>query len=420
MFMSGMLIEGGNSLNGTIKLQGAKNSALPILSAALLCSTPCTIHNCPRISDVEVSIRILESLGCKCNFTNNSLVVDSTNTTGWSVSDSLMSEMRSSVIFLGAMLAKTGKAELSAPGGCELGLRPINLHIDALKKMGAFICEEHGRLICSSPDGLKGCTVDLPIASVGATENIMIAASTAEGTTIIHNAAKEPEICDLANFLRDCGAKIKGDGETVITIEGVKKLSGCEHRVIPDRIVAATYISALAVCGGKLELADAEPKHLHAVIPYFEQLGCKINSNNTRIIIESTGKLKGNIRVRTTEYPGFPTDAQPVLVAAAAFSRGTSVFVENIFSNRFRYVSELNKMGAAIEVYDRVAVVHGVNKLNSANVEATDLRGGAAMVICALAADGVSRISALEHIDRGYENIEGILTQIGANIVRER
>jgi len=418
--MSELLVTGGNRLNGVINLQGAKNSALPILSASLLCGTPCVIHNCPKISDVDVSVRILESLGCKCKIQDNSVCVDATSADGCLISDSLMCEMRSSVIFLGAMLAKNGRAELSPPGGCELGLRPINLHIDALKKMGAVIEEGHGRLKCSCPNGLKGCTVDLPVASVGATENIMIAASTAQGTTVIRNAAKEPEITDLADFLRGCGANIQGDGETVIHIEGVNKLYGCEHRVIPDRIVAATYMSCAAVCGGRIDITSASPSHLHAIIPYYEQMGCSVDINKDIITIQSEGRLRGNIRVHTTEYPGFPTDAQPIMLAASALSRGTGEFVENIFSNRYRYVAGLNKMGASIEVYDRVAVVRGVDKLNSADVDATDLRGGAAMVICALAANGTSRITSVEHIDRGYENIEGVLNQIGADIVRER
>jgi len=418
--VSGLLIKGGNRLNGTIELQGAKNSALPILSASLLCSSPCAIHNCPKISDVDVSVRILESLGCICKTDGNSVTVDASKAEGFAISDSLMCEMRSSVIFLGAMLAKTGKAELSPPGGCELGLRPINLHIDALKKMGATIKEVCGKLVCSCPDGLKGCNIDLPVASVGATENIMIAASTAKGKTTLRNAAKEPEITDLANFLRSCGARIKGDGETVIHIDGVDRLYGCNHTVIPDRIVAATYISAVAVCGGKVIINNACPSHLHAVIPYYEQLGCTIIANLDEITVISDKKLKGNIRVQTTEYPGFPTDAQPIMLATATLSKGTAVFVENIFSNRYRYVAGLNKMGASVEVYDRVAVVRGVDSLNCATLDATDLRGGAAMVICALAAKGESRITSVEHIDRGYENIEGVLNKIGADIVRER
>ncbi len=418
--MSGLLIKGGNQLNGIIELQGAKNSALPILSASLLCSTPCLIHNCPEISDVEVSVRILESLGCICQTNENTVKVDAFNAKGCSISDDLMCEMRSSVIFLGAMLAKTGEAELSPPGGCELGLRPINLHIDAFKKMGATIKEVCGKLVCSCPDGLKGCNIDLPVASVGATENIMIAASTAKGITTLRNAAKEPEITDLANFLRSCGARIKGDGETVIQIEGVDRLYGCNHTVIPDRIVAATYIGAVAVCGGNVTIKKACPSHLHAVIPYFEQLGCNIDCKLDEINVISDKKLKGNIRVHTTEYPGFPTDAQPIMLATATLSRGTAVFVENIFSNRYRYVAGLNKMGASVEVYDRVAVVRGVDSLNCATLDATDLRGGAAMVICALAAKGQSRITSVEHIDRGYEDIEGVLSKIGADIVRER
>ncbi len=418
--MSRLVICGGKKLYGEIKLQGAKNSALPILSASLLCDGVSVIHNCPNISDVDVSVRILESLGCKCKTDGNTVTVDAAMINKSTISDSLMCEMRSSVIFLGAMLGKTGKAILSPPGGCELGLRPINLHIDAFKKMGAIINESRGKLECSCPDGLKGCTVDLPVASVGTTENVMIAACTAKGTTVIRNAAKEPEIIDLADFLRSCGAEIEGDGGTVITIKGVKKLCGCEHRVIPDRVVAATYISAVAMCGGKVKIKGANCSHLHSVLPCYEQMGCILSCSNDAIEVESNGQLKGSLRVQTTEYPGFPTDIQPIMLATACLSRGTSVFVENIFSNRFRYVAELNKMGAKIEVYDRIAVVHGVYKLNFANIEATDLRGGAAMVLCSLAADGCSTIANMEHIERGYENISAVLRSVGADIVKER
>lgn len=418
--MAGLLITGGKPLNGRIKLQGAKNSALPILAASLLCKGTSVIHNCPHISDVDVSVRILESLGCVCDFSDNTLTVNAAHAKGFEISDTLMCEMRSSVIFLGAMLARMGKAVLSPPGGCELGLRPINLHIDALKRMGAVIEENHGRLVCNCPNGLKGCTIDLPVASVGTTENIMIAASVAQGITVIRNAAKEPEIIDLANYLRGCGAVIEGDGETVIRIEGVSSLHSCQHTVIPDRIVAATYISAVAVCGGKVEILNAQPAHLHAVLPYYEQMGCTLRFTQNSITVESDGQLKGGIRVHTTEYPGFPTDTQPIMLATACLSRGTGVFVENIFSNRYRFVAGLNKMGAAVEVYDRVAVVRGNGKLNSADVEATDLRGGAAMIIGALAAKGTSHITKTEHIDRGYEDIVGVLNSIGADIAKER
>lgn len=417
--MPHLTINGGHRLNGAVSLQGAKNSTLPILAATLVCGDESIIHNCPNITDVDASLDILRSLGCKCTFCDNTVTVDSATAHRYSICDSLMSEMRSSVIFLGALLAVNSRAELCAPGGCELGLRPINLHIDAFRRMGARIVEEHGRLICIADGGLRGCVIDLPVASVGATENIMIAATTAVGDTVIRNAAKEPEICDLADYLRKCGAKISGDGGAVITVSGVKKLRGCEHYVIPDRIVAATYLSAVSVCGGDVYIDGANEAHLVSVLPCFEQMGCEVTSDDGGIRIVSKCRPERIGTVRTAEYPGFPTDAQPVLLAAASVADGTSIFVENIFSNRFRYVSELGKMGARISVVDRVAVVDGVRMLTSANVTATDLRGGAAMVIAALGADGTSTVSSIAHIERGYEDIARSFRALGADIERE-
>lgn len=413
------IVSGGNRLNGTVKVQGAKNSVLPVLAASLLCSGESIIHNCPDISDVAVSDRILTSLGCTCSFADGTFICDSTDAAGTEICDGLMSEMRSSVIFLGAILARFGRASLSSPGGCELGLRPINLHVEALRKMGAEINEEHGKLVCVVPDGLHGCTIDLSVASVGATENIMIAATAANGRTLIRNAAKEPEISDLANYLRSCGADINGDGGTVIEINGVGRLHGCEHTVIPDRIVATTYMSAAAVCGGDVFVMGADANHLVSVIPCFEKMGCYVTSGREGVRITSSGRLRKIGTVRTGEYPGFPTDAQPIMLAAVCTARGTSVFVENIFSNRFRYVSGLTRMGADVGVVDRVAVVNGVKELYSADTEATDLRGGAAMIIAALGADGTSHIASAEHIDRGYERLDENLRQLGAKITKE-
>ncbi len=417
--MPHLTISGGRTLNGKVKLQGAKNSALPILAATLLAKGESIIHNCPNITDVEASLSILRSLGCSCSLQDNTVTVDSSNADKFCISDSLMSEMRSSVIFLGAMLAVNHKAELCAPGGCELGLRPINLHIDAFRRMGVKITEQYGRLSCVADNGLQGCTIDLPVASVGATENIMIAATTASGETVIRNAAKEPEICDLADYLRACGANVAGDGTTVITVSGVKTLHPACHTVIPDRIVAATYLSATAMCGGDVYIDGANENHLISVMPCFEQMGCSVTSDKSGIRIKSNGRISRIGTVRTAEYPGFPTDAQPVMLAAASIANGTSIFVENIFSNRFRYVSELAKMGAHISVLDRVAVVDGVFQLTSSKLTATDLRGGAAMVIAALKANGESKIYSIDHIERGYEDIVRAYSHLGADIKKE-
>ncbi len=417
--MPHLTISGGRRLKGSVKLQGAKNSALPILAATLLCKGESLIHNCPNITDVKASLAILRSLGCKCSVSDNTVAVNSSAADKSEICDSLMSEMRSSVIFLGALLALHSHAELCAPGGCELGLRPINLHIDAFRRMGAVINEEHGKLVCDAPNGLKGCTVDLPVASVGTTENIMIAAACAKGDTVIRNAAREPEICDLADYLRKCGAKISGDGTTVIEIIGVSRLYPAEHTVIPDRIVAATYLSAAAMCGGDVFIDGAVESQLISVLPCFELMGCTVTNEPSGLRIVSNSRIKRVGTVRTAEYPGFPTDAQPVLLAASCVAAGTSIFVENIFSNRFRYVSELVKMGAHVSVVDRVAVVDGVHQLASAAVNATDLRGGAAMVIAALAANGVSTVSTIEHIERGYDDIARSFSYLGADIKKE-
>ncbi len=417
--MTKLIIEGGNRLNGELNLQGAKNSALPILAACLASDGICVIHNCPDLTDVHSSAEILTSLGCSCRYEGHTMTVNAQNANRFEIDDRLMCSMRSSVLFLGSLLSRFGRATVSVPGGCELGIRPINLHLDAFRRMGAQITEEHGHMYCTAPNGLSGCVIDLPIASVGATENIMIAASTAKGTTVIRNAAKEPEISDLADMLRSMGARILGDSSTVITVEGVKRLSGCEHTVIPDRIVGVTYMCATALCGGKVRINNIEENHLISVLPRFEEMGCEVACSGRAITVHSNGLLHRIKDVSTKEYPGFPTDAQPVMLAAVTKARGTSLFIENIFSNRYKYVEGLLKMGANIKVIDRVAVVEGVSRLSSADVEATDLRGGAALVLAALAAEGTSRLSQVCYIDRGYENIERALSSLGANIKRE-
>lgn len=417
--MSKLLIEGGHRLNGEMTLQGAKNSVLPILAACLLCEGTCVIHNCPDLTDVDASAEILRSLGCLCDYNDGTMTVCADSADRYEIDDRLMCSMRSSVLFLGALLSRFSKAVISVPGGCELGLRPINLHLDAFRRMGVEIGEEHGHIFCRAPKGLTGCVIDLPIASVGATENIMIAATTAKGTTVIRNAAKEPEITDLADFLRSMGARITGDSCTVITIEGVPSLHGCEHSVIPDRIAGITYMCATALCGGTVKINSINEDHLVSVLPRFEEMGCEVSGKKGTVVVRSNGILHRIKDVSTKEYPGFPTDAQPLMLAAVTKAHGTSLFVENIFSNRFKYVEGLLKMGANIKVIDRVAVVEGVPRLTSADVEATDLRGGAALVLAALVAEGRSAISQVCHIDRGYQSIEQVLTSLGANIKRE-
>lgn len=416
--MSRLLIHGARKLQGEIQIHGAKNSTLPLMAASLVCGGKCILHNCPSLSDVDTSIRILRYLGCKVESLEGAVCIDPASADHFDIPDNLMREMRSSIIFLGAIVSRMGKAILSFPGGCELGPRPIDLHLSSLRKMGVVIDEDHGCLNCSAPNGLSGAIISLSFPSVGATENILIAGVLAKGTTIINNAAREPEICDLADFLNSCGAKIHGAGESTILIEGVKSLTGCEHDVIPDRIAAATYLAAAAATGSVLTVSRIIPKHLEPIIPILEESGCRLDTEGSKMRITAPCRLKRLKNVRTMPYPGFPTDAQAPIMAMAALAEGTSIFVENIFESRYKHVGELLRLGANIKVEGRVAIVEGVESLSGAPVEATDLRGGAALVVAGLAAQGVTEISGLHHLDRGYEKIESNLALLGADIVR--
>lgn len=416
--MSELLIHGPNKLQGEVLIHGAKNSTLPLMAASLLCEGQCVLHNCPNLSDVDTSLKILRYLGCTTQRSGSDVVIDPTSATNYEIPDNLMREMRSSIIFLGAIVASMGAAKLSLPGGCELGPRPIDLHLLALRKMGVEISEDHGCLECKAPNGIQSACINLSFPSVGATENIMIAASLAKGTTIITNAAREPEIWDLSDFLNACGAKIHGAGESTIVIEGVQHLTGCEHNVIPDRIAAATYLTAAAITGSVLTIDGVIPQHMAPVIPVFEECGCKIDIDKNKIRITAPKRLNRVKSVRTMPFPGFPTDAQAPIMAMTTLSDGTSIFVENIFESRFKHVGELLRLGANIKVEGRVAIVEGVPRLSGAPVEAADLRGAAALVVAALAAQGTTQITGLKHLDRGYESIEKSLALLGADIKR--
>ena len=416
--MQRLRIEGEKRINGEISVQGAKNSALPLLSACVLSKGEVTLHSCPRLSDVFAACRILSCLGCSCSFEGNTVTVNSSCISKSYVPDGLMREMRSSIVFLGAILGRLGKCSLSFPGGCELGPRPIDMHISALKQMGVIIKEEYGVLDCTCPKGLKGAKINLSFPSVGATENIMLAACLAKGDTVIYNAAREPEISDLAGFLNACGARISGHGGSVIYITGVRELHGCEYSVMPDRIVACTLLGAAAVTGGDISLKNCRPQDIDSVLPIFEQMGCGVFVYDDNIYLTAKKNLRAVKTIRTMPYPGFPTDAQAIVMAALTKAQGTSVIVENIFENRYRHVDELVRMGADIKVEGKVAVVEGVKKLFGANVIATDLRGGAALVLAALAADGETVLSNIKLIDRGYEDIEKQLNSVGAKICR--
>ena len=411
-------IEGGHRLQGSVRVQGAKNSALPILAACSVCRGISVIHNCPQLSDIDATINILRHLGCKVTVEGHTVTVDSTQINTGHVPDTLMQEMRSSVIFLGAIAARMGKASVSLPGGCEIGLRPIDLHLDALRKLGAVVTEEGGHIYLDCPEGMKGSVISLSFPSVGATENVLIAACTAKGTTTLVNAAREPEISDLADFLNRCGARITGAGEGIITIEGVSALHGAQHHVIPDRIVAASYMLAAAVTHGNVTLQNIIPAHLGPVTALLQEAGCDIRVHEKQLNISAPLQLKAMPTVRTMPYPGFPTDVQAPMMAACCIADGTTIVIETIFESRFRHVPELCRFGADILVDGRIAVVKGVNVLHAATVSAPDLRGGVALVLAGLAAQGQTTVRELQHIDRGYESLADELSRLGADIRR--
>ncbi|MDD2955687.1 MAG: UDP-N-acetylglucosamine 1-carboxyvinyltransferase [Oscillospiraceae bacterium] len=411
-------IRGGNRLQGALKLQGAKNSALPILAAALLPGGVSEIHNCPQLSDTRRTLDILEHLGCGVSREGDVVTVDPSGAYRWEVPAPLVRSMRSSIIFLGAMVARFGRARLTYPGGCELGPRPIDLHLCALRQMAVQVEETGGDLWCTAPQGLCGARIVLLFPSVGATENILLAAATARGVTRVTNAAREPEIVDLADYLIRRGAKISGAGEGELTVEGVPRLCGAAHRIMGDRIAAATYLAAAAATGGSLSLCGAAPGTLAAVLPVLEKAGCQIETAGQTIALRAPERLRPLGVVRTMPYPGFPTDAQAPFLALSLLARGSSVFVENIFESRYKHVAELRRMGGRVEVEGRVAVAEGLGQLHSADVAATELRGGAALVLAALAAQGESRVSGAGYIDRGYEKFEDSLLSLGAEIQR--
>ena len=416
--MSLILVEGGRRLNGAITVQGAKNSVLPILAATLLCGDTCRIRRCPRLQDVDTTTEILRHLGCRVWWEREDLLVDSSTLRCWEIPDDLMRKMRSSVIFLGAILARCGQAKISYPGGCELGPRPIDLHLAALRQLGAEIDELGGSLCCRAEE-MNASELMLSLPSVGATENAILAACGAAGTTTIHNAAREPEICDLQNFLCAMGADVRGAGSSTVYVVGKRRLHGCDHQVIADRIVAATYLSAAAGAGGDICLQEVDPTHFSTVTSVLAQAGCRITCDETSVRLQSDRPLRGISPVRTSPYPGFPTDAQAVVMAALLRSQGTSVFVENMFENRYRHTAELRRMGADIRPEGRVAVVCGTQKLHAARVDSTDLRGGAALVVAGLQAEGITAVGEIHHIQRGYADIVGDLSQLGAAIRRE-
>ena len=410
-------IRGGNALRGETTVQGAKNSALPLMAASLMCSGETVLHRVPRLTDIWTAGRILNGLGCRCRMDGNTAVIRQDGLTGCEIPDAEMRKMRSSIMFLGPMLGCAKECVLTMPGGCELGPRPIDLHLDAMKRLGAEITEQNGRIRCRSA-GLRGAKITLPVPSVGVTENVLTAAAAAQGETVLKNAAREPEICDLAQFLNRCGARISGAGEGTVVIEGVGSLHGTEYTVMPDRIAAMTWLCAGAAAGGTVCLKDAAPQDMENALSVLEAAGCRIGICGSRIWLDSSGILRGVRYIRTMPYPGFPTDDQALVCAMLSSAHGTTLLEETVFESRYKYVGELLRMGADIRVSGRTAVINGVSALHGADVTATDLRGGAALGIAAAAARGETLLRGLGHIDRGYEDFAGVFNSIGCPTVR--
>lgn len=408
------IIKGGNKLEGEIIASGSKNASLPIIAACILSGKTTTLYNVPNINDTKITLEILELLGCKIIRKNGKIIIDSNNMNKTEIPIELMNKLRSSIILVGAIVGRFHEVVFSYPGGCDIGARPIDLHIKALKKIGINIEEELGYIICKC-EKIIGTDIHLDFPSVGATENIMLAATLAEGETTITNAAMEPEIIDLQNFLNRMGAKINGAGTSCIRIQGVKNLKNTSYNIMPDRIEIGTFLCMAAVTGGNILIKNVRNDDIKAIVYKLEETGANVNLENNQVKIAGNRRLKA-IEIKTLPYPGFPTDMQSVFGAMLTVAKGTSVIVENIFENRFKYINELKKMGAKVIEEGNVAVIKGTRKLHPAQMTATDLRGGAAMCTAALASNGISTISNIEYILRGYENFEKKLNSLNANI----
>lgn len=416
MPMDRYVITGKQRLEGKIRTSGAKNASLPLLAASLLVEGKSTLLDIPRLADIYSMIEVLENLGAKVDFQGDALIVDSTDANRWEVEESLMRQMRASNLILGPLLARNGRVRLSKPGGCAIGSRPMDQHIKGLQEMGVKVKERHG-YIEASAEQLKGASIYLDVPSVGATENLMMAAVLAKGTTTIYNAAREPEIIDLQNFLNKMGAKIRGAGMDVIRIEGVEKLYPTEHTVIPDRIEAGTHMVAAVMTQGDVEITNVIPEHLEPVSAKLRQAGAQVIIGDDFIRVKGGGPIRG-LDCKTMPHPGFPTDMQPQFMALLSIAEGTSIITETIFENRFQHVDELRRMGAQITLEGRTAVIRGVETLEGAFVEATDLRAGAALFLAALAAEEATVLEKIGHIDRGYENLEEKYRNLGAKVLR--
>lgn len=416
--MSSYVIEGGKKLEGETYVSGSKNASLPIIAASILNGTNSTLYNVPNIQDTKATLEILHILGCKSIKKNGKIIIDSSKMESHEIPDNLMRKIRSSVVLAGAILGRFKNATFSYPGGCEIGSRPIDLHLNGFRKLGIKIEENAGFIRCYC-DKIIGADIHLDFPSVGATENIIMAAVLADGETIITNAAMEPEIVDLQNFLNKMGAKVKGAGTNIIKIEGVKKLKSVSYNIMPDRIEAGTLLCMTAITGGNILLNNVNVEHINPIIHKLEESNCKIKTEKNIIILEAPKRLKA-LDIKTMPHPGFPTDMQSIFVAMLTTAKGTSIVVENIFENRYRYVSELQRMGAKITVEGRAAIIKGTKKLIGTNVKSTDLRGGAAMCTAGLVARGTTVISNIEYILRGYEKLDEKLLKLGANITKNK
>ncbi len=415
VIMGKYIINGGKKLAGEVNISGAKNAVLPILAATVAGQNRSTIFNTPNLRDVEIMEKILLSIGCVVDRMDNIIYVDSRQLNSFVIPDDLVREMRSSIILMGAMLSRCGEVIISYPGGCEIGPRPIDLHLKALKEMGVTIEESHGFLHCKC-EKLQGCEIQLDYPSVGATENTILAAVKAKGTTIIRNAAREPEIIDLQTYLNKCGAKVSGAGTSIIKIEGVDKFKDVKHTIISDRIVAGTYMAASTITGGEVVLKNIEIDYIQAIVAKLKEAGSLVYYDSNSLKIVGPKKLNSIEMVQTLPYPGFPTDMQAQMMALLSIANGTSIISETVFENRFKHAEELIRMGANIKIIGRVAVVKGVKELTGAKVKSKDLRGGASLVLAGLTAKGTTEVDNICHIERGYEDFDLKLRELGADI----
>ena len=415
--MSKLIIQGGKKLEGEVQISGSKNAALPIIAGTVLIKGKTTLYNVPNIQDVQTMFEIIKDIGGKFTKKNNKIIIDTSKIHTYEIPETLMRKMRSSVILAGAIIGKYKKAKFSYPGGCEIGSRPIDLHLKGFEKLGINIKEEYGEIICEA-DKIIGTQIHLDFPSVGATENIILASCLAEGVTVLTNAAKEPEIEDLVKFLNKAGAKIKGAGTDRIEIMGVKKLTEVSYNIMPDRIEAGTYLVAGAITGGNIKVTNLNSNHIEPILNKLDEAGCVLKIEKNAVEIKATKRIKA-VDIKTMPYPGFPTDMQSIFGALLTTAKGTSIITENIFESRYKYVQELNRMGAKINVEGRTAIIKGTKRIQGASVVASDLRGGAALVLEALAAKGVTQVDNVHYILRGYENIVDKLKNLGAKIYLE-